>query len=83
MEAIKTFLNGGGPVLYWVDHAGVTQAIPLIELRDEVLELKESFLRLQRENEKLRRALGDIFEHYHKIDRVRQWAEEALLGNYT
>ena len=80
MEAIKTFLNGGGPVLYWVDHARVTQAIPLIELRDEVLELQESFLSMIEENEKLRRALGDIFTYYYKSDLVRQWAAEALQG---
>lgn len=43
----------------------------------------KEILHLIEENEKLRRALGDIFEHYHKVDRVRQWAEEALLGNYT
>ena len=51
-----------------------------------VLDLADStkeILHLIEENEKLRRALADIFEHYHKVDRVRQWAEEALLGNYT
>ncbi len=32
--------------------------------------------------ERMRRALGDIAEYAHKTEMVRQWAAEALAGQY-
>lgn len=55
----------------------------VIGYTQEICSGADLILYLIQEHFNMKRALGDIATYAHKTDRVRQWAEEALLGNYT